>query len=266
VHLLTCARDVLLALWSLKSFYYHSGLTTQLVIHDDGTLSDDMARIFREHFVNCEIIRKKDSDIEMKRYLSGHECCQKYRHESSLAHALKLFDFVYYSRAREILLLDSDVLFFGKPAEMLGYMKAKKGFFMNDYMDDYCLPIDLLQTSLHTAVCGRCNSGILYVPDKTMYDISTIESFLRIVYENWSQVNRIPEIFWIEQTAWAILLSKQEGVFVRLPTAYQIASEPITHETIAHHFVRGGVRNDFYTKGLREVKKSCCLNKRNKPV
>ncbi|MEI8349918.1 MAG: hypothetical protein WCI77_07170 [Candidatus Omnitrophota bacterium] len=264
VHLLTCARDVLLALWCLKSFYYHSGLSMRLVIHDDGTLDDSLVEKFQKHFINCEVIKREDADIEMKQYLKGYEFCERYRYKDFFAHAIKLFDAVYYSRTKEILLLDSDVLFFKKPIEMIESIREKKGFFMNDYREAYCLPAARLQILFNMAIRSRINSGILYLPDKKIYDLNLIESFLKIVYENWEEINRIPEVFWVEQTAWAIFLSKHRGMFTRLPDSYQVSRQPITDTTVSQHFVWDGSRDNFYKEGLREIKKADFLRKFNK--
>lgn len=254
LHLLTCKRDVLMALWCLKTFYYYSELRMPLFIHDDGTLTEDCVSVFKKHFIGCRVSMKKDADAQMRRHLSKYEYCSKYRFGnygwSPLA--IKLFDFIHYSRTMKILTMDSDVLFLRKPKEIIECIKSGRGFFMNDIWDSYSVPNELIKKLLNIQVRNNVNIGIMGIPAGKIYDLDLIELFLSGAYEKG-----FGRDLWTDQTAWAVFASKYKDMFDRLPKTYQISEEPITDRTVSHHFVsgvNGGSRDDFYKRGVRHLK------------
>ena len=79
-----------------------------------------------------------------------------------------------------------------------------------------------------------------------------------------NEKNSSDNYFWREQTAWAILVSKQRKGFMRLPDSYQISKQPISNLTISHHFVKDGSREDFLKKGVCHLKRRGFLKEFNK--
>ena len=79
-----------------------------------------------------------------------------------------------------------------------------------------------------------------------------------------NEKNSSDNYFWREQTAWAILVSKQRKGFMRLPDSYQISKQPVTDLTISHHFVNDGSREDFFKEGVCLLKKNGFLSEINK--
>ena len=100
LHILTCSLDLLSAMWSLKTFYHYSELRPKLVIHDDGSLStSNNLKIFLKHFKNSNFIKRKDADINLKKYLKDYKFCSKFRFEG-LLFSIRLFDYFYYSKSK----------------------------------------------------------------------------------------------------------------------------------------------------------------------
>jgi hypothetical protein len=258
LHVLTCEKDFMDLLWALKTFYFYSKLKTRLTIHDDGTLNSNRVRTLKTHFANCQVVMKNDADIYVGRLLKDHEFCSKYRFDDRTKLGIKLFDFVFYSQTKKIIFLDSDVLFFKKPAEINEFITAGKNFFLSDYMDAFSLPRNLLHTLLGLEIECRVNTGLMFINVEKIYDLVLIESFLKAAYER-----DLPQPPWAEQTAWALIISKYRHLFVRLPNVYQISQQRITETTVSHHFVNDGSRIHFHTKGLRYIKSGKFLNKLN---
>ena len=261
IHVLTCKKDALSALWSLKTFFHYSGLSTRLVIHDDGTLTDDIIQMFLSHFVGSDVIRKRDADIEMREHLRDYEHCSRLRFGQKIDAILsiKLFDFIFLSRTKRVLGIDSDILFFKNPAEIIENMNNSKGCFSSDYKNAYSLPVAEINNKLGIKLRSQVNAGIVYFPGLECYDLNLLESFIKVIYEY-----RRPITFWTEQTCYTGLFSKYEDAFVRLPGTYQLSKRPITGETRSHHFVNDGSRTDFYTKGLKLLKNIGFLSEFNK--
>ena len=220
-----------------------------------------MIQIFLSHFVGCDVIRKRDADIEMREHLRDYEHCSRLRFGQKIDAILsmKLLDFIFLSRTKRVLNIDSDILFFRNPVEIVENMNNNKGCFSSDYLSSYSLPVAELNNKLGIELRSRVNSGIFYFPGLECYDLNLLESFIKVIYDY-----RRPIIFWTEQTCYAGLFSKYEDVFVRLPDTYQLSKSPITGETRSQHFVNDGSRTDFYTKGLKLLKDIGFLSEFNK--
>ncbi len=258
LHTLTCEKDSLNTLWSLKTFCTFSEVRPRVVIYDDGSLSEAAIDIFSEHFLNCQIIRRDRFHRDMEDFLKVHRMSLENSKMKSFYLALKLFGPMYYAKSEYILCLDSDVLFFQKPREMLKHMENGTPFYMNDYQNAYSHPIELLNSLLKINLPHRINSGLFYIAKRDFADnIGLVESYFR----------KVPKCYgmgWLEQTLAAILLSKANAV--RLSSDYQISREPVTDETISHHFVNDGSRPDFYAVGLRRLKSAGFIKKLGDPA
>ncbi len=265
IHMLICERDVTEALWCLKTFYYFSGLRTKLFFHDDGSLKNGSIQTFKKHFVGCEVIRKIDADIFLKKSLGGYEFCSRYRLDSSdrmTITSMKLFDPIFYTQTHKTLILDADVLFFKKPTEIMECMRANRGCFMSDYHDAYSFPREILNRLLGVEMKESVNTGILYIPLDLRNELGFIETFLK-----YSGENGYPHSNWIEQTSWAALFSKHQELFTRLPASYQIADQrAIGSETVSCHLVHNGTRESVYQKSFEYLQAKNFLGTLNESI
>ena len=117
IHVLTSNGDWLNLIWALKSFYRYSARCYALCIHDDGSLERDQRTALSVHFPGTRLIDKAEADARVLPLLSKYPRCAEFRRTNHLSP--KIFDFAAYARSDRILLLDSDVLFFSEPTELL---------------------------------------------------------------------------------------------------------------------------------------------------
>ncbi len=109
-------------LWTLKSFYHFSQRSYPAVIHDDGTLTAADLEILRRHFPDSRVISAAEAESTVAAALKSYPRCARYRGLHSLAR--KVFDIGTYFRADRLLLLDSDLIFFRTPDELLSRLDA----------------------------------------------------------------------------------------------------------------------------------------------
>ena len=250
LHTLTCQKDFVNTIWSLKTFYNFSEKRPRLFIYDDGSLSIDSKKILYDHFISCEIICRDKFNCDMEIFLKSYKSCLKYIKFKSFYCALKLFGPMYYTRSDQILYFDSDVLFFNKPNEMLEHIENGTPFFMSDYQNAYSNSLELLEKMIHVKLMDKMNAGLFHVAKRDFADnMELVDSYFRKVPDIGSNDWRVNRH---EQTLVAILLSKANGV--RLGHDYQISKQPITDKTVCHHFVHDGSRPDFYRIGLRRLR------------
>jgi hypothetical protein len=250
LHTLTCQKDFINTIWSLKSFYNFAEIRPRLVVYNDGSLTNDSKKIFYDHFLNCEIIDREDFNYDMEKFLKSYKSCLKYVKFKSFYCALKLFGPMFYTRSDYILYFDSDVLFFNKPSELLECIENRTPFFMSDYQDAYSHSLEFLERMINFHIISKVNAGLFHVAKRDFVDnMELVDSYLRKVPEIGSNDRRVNRH---EQTLVAILLSKANGV--RLGHDYQISKQPVTDKTVCHHFVNDGSRPDFYRIGLRRLR------------
>lgn len=250
VHTLTSEQDLVSTLWSLKSFYHFCELRPKLTIYEDGSLNNDSKSILSEHFLNCQIIRRDRFHHDMEDFLKAHKSSLKYSKLKSFYCALKFFGPMYYTKSERLLYLDSDVLFFKKPNEILKYIENGIPFYMSDYQDAYSYPLDFLQNLLNAGLTHKINAGLFHLAKRDFADnMELVESYFKKIPETGNNDWRVNRH---EQTLTAMLLSKANGV--PLSNVYQISEEPVTDKTISHHFVNDGSRPDFYRVGLRHLR------------
>jgi len=250
VHILTCKRDLLDALWSLKSFYHFNGIDPMLVVHEDGTFDDICATTLRDHFPGCKIIRLRDANREIRSWLKGRRYAIEYRFERFMFHSIKLFDFYRYSNADSVMSLDSDLLFFRRSDEVLDHLRNGHAFFMSDYRSSYSFEPETLGNKMGMDIITNVNSGLMNLPLKH-YDAELLERFLGLCHEH-----DFPHHGWMEQTAHAVLLSKNPCFSHRLSPLHQISFAEHSKDTISHHYVYDGSRKNIYIVGLKQLRKT----------
>lgn len=244
IHALTCAQDWLNLMWTLKSFYAASGRKYALCIHEDGTLTSGQLQTFREHFPEARIIGRKQADNTMLGALAGFPRCQEFRSANFLS--LKLFDFAHFLRSERLLQLDSDVLFFRKPVELLRRIEDgeyRKNSVNRDVASAYAITPDAAQKYGNVTLAERFNSGLGLI-HRASLRLDWLEEFLAI-----------PGLarghFWrIEQTLAALCSSRFGHDW--LPAAYDVALQSSHKDRPVRHYV-GAIRPYFYREGIREL-------------
>ena len=244
IHVLTSQQDWLNLLWALKSFYRASGRRYALCIHDDGTLEENARRELQCHFPDARFIARDDADRTVLPTLEGFPRCRAFRESNHLSP--KLFDFRQYLQSDRMLLVDSDVLFFENPVELLRRIEDRT-YRLNSFNEDdetaYTVdPQDVL-SRFGLIMPERFNSGLGLVHADSLM-LEWIEDFLAL-----------PGIlghFWrIEQTLYA-LCSARFGVEL-LPAEYRVSLQAGIENCVAKHYV-GPVRHLMYGEGMRTLR------------
>jgi len=249
LHTLTFDQDLLATLWSLKTWYHFSGTRPALTIYAGGPLGAKSEAILFEHFPGCRIIRRKTFNQKMQVFLNNYRSSLKHSIIPSFYCALKLFGPMCFAQAGSILYVDSDVLFFRKPQELLTHIERQSACFNSDYQDAYALPAARLNSLLPLRLEHGVNAGLFHISKKDLgggRDLA--EHYFTAVpeldHQSWT-INRH------EQTLNALLLSRANAE--RLSADYQISHTPVTDSTASHHFVNDGSRPAFYRVGMRRL-------------
>ncbi|MEQ9359079.1 MAG: hypothetical protein RLP97_27685 [Coleofasciculus chthonoplastes F2-STO-03] len=246
IHVLTSSTDWLNLIWVLKSFYHFSGRNYNLCIHDDGTLTDEQCHTLQYHFPDARLIARKIANEAMLGRLKSYPRCLKFRQTNHLSP--KVFDFVAYLESDRMLLLDSDVLFFQEPTELLRRIESPTYSYNSvnrDIASAYTIDSAVVRERMGFTIQPRFNSGLGLIHKKSM-NLGWIEQFLSL-----------PGIighFWrIEQTLFALCSSKF-GVEL-LPEEYDVRLGKGIESYPCRHYV-GAIRHLMYSEGIRDLVKT----------
>jgi len=247
LHVLTGAQDWQLAAWMLASFFHSTGHAWPIVIHEDGTLPVEARETLEAMFPKIRFIGREESDAEMAKVLKPYPLCAGYRAMHPLAQ--KIFDAPHYCTAERFMVLDSDILFFRRPKEILTWADAvnEDCWFNEDVAESALVSPKEAVEELELTLWPRVNSGLCLLHKKSL-DLALCERALERTAILRGKVWRI------EQTLFAICASRH-GKGGMLPKTYEVSlGKHAATGCIARHYV-GAVRDEFYAEGLPRVER-----------
>lgn len=247
VHVLTGANDWQLAAWMLASFFHFTEMAWPIVIHDDGTLPETARTTLSNLFSGVRLIPRSEADLEMGRVLRPYPYCQDYRKSHPLA--LKIFDAPHYANGDRFIVLDSDLLFFRAPGEIVTWANAAEArdcWFNEDVQEGALITAAEAREELKVKLWSRVNSGLCLIY-RPAVDFDFCDQALATTSILRGQIWRV------EQTLFALCASRH-GQGGLLPETYEVSlKRRASPNAVARHYV-GAVRDRFYAEGLKRLR------------
>jgi hypothetical protein len=257
VHLLCYQRDYLSALWALKTFYHFAGVGYPLVIHVQGDAPRRVGDRLQHHFPAARLILQTEADERVETWLRGRGLARLLAARQRTPFMMKLTDFAVCSDSIHILAIDSDVLFFQRPAELLAAVAAASPLTrcQRDPESTYNISEARAWSELGIALAPRVNTGILLFRRDGL-SLQRCDDFL----EN-AEVARATGF--IEQTLFALCASERGGV-AYWPDSYVVSLEPAVNlaAVVARHYA-GPSRSFLTGEGMSELMRAGFLNRLN---
>lgn len=247
IHTLCQRKDSNILAWSLTSFINQSGICPKIVVHDDGSFDRDTANKLEYKFPELKVLFLKKAN----EFISNMtDLSPKLLEHRNRGHKLiyKLIDIFLLSRSKKVMVLDSDVLFFNRPEEILKFINGDTdcdslilrhdGIYDLMLSPDYSVKYNILKNE-----ADYMNSGIiLYNKNKIGADK---------LFEYFENTLRSPGDYFVEMTGWASLIAQTKFKF--LPSdRYRIKGKP-NQNTVLKHFT-GPRRHEFYIYGIDMVR------------
>ena len=232
IRVLTCKRDVGMTLNMVNSLRRYTPFKSiPIYFHNDGSLDDECKRILLS-IENSYIIDRVIADDAISEFIKNYPNCKRYRFENVRIFnntKMKLFDFYFISNSKNILCIDTDILFLNEPKTIIELINKSIPFYFPDFKNAYSF-----SKSSKLNILDTVNVGIFYSPSKDHYDITSIECALNDLF-----TIGITNGDWIEQSAWSHMFYT-DGRYVKLDeTKYQIPNpyQPISLDVESLHFV-----------------------------
>jgi hypothetical protein len=231
-------------IWALKTFYHFAEVDYPLVVHDGGLLPWQIARL-SDHFPGVRFILAADADARYPSELRRRGLNRSAEYRARNVSTRKLFDFYLDSTADYVLTIDSDIVFFRKPDELI---QPPGGWDRNWYNRDcdywYSLSLDELEASFGVRPSPFVNSGLAVVRRESMH-FPAVERYLGH-----------PTLFadrWVAEQTLHALLSTNYGLAF-LPDSYRVGGPPgLTPDLVCKHYP-GTFRPHLYTEGMRHLR------------
>ncbi|MDQ6670033.1 MAG: hypothetical protein M3069_04690 [Chloroflexota bacterium] len=253
VHMLLHHQRILEGIWALYSFAYFSQVKCQIFVHSDGSLTDADAGRLQRVLPGVQVISRTESDQRVEHRLRELGLARSLQFRDSLVFALKLFDPFFFGDHSSFILLDSDVLFFRRPAEVLPALADPScddaiSLYSPDNGFRYCLSAETLQAILGQPCIASFNPGVVRAR-RAVLDLPFVEQCLQRA-EFWGSGTR-PH-YYAELTLWAMQLTTAGAR--SLPPTYAITPPLDGPPPVSGHYCGGGYPATwFYSRGLPQL-------------
>jgi hypothetical protein len=202
IHTVLCARDVPYFVWSLYSLFAQLPFRCPVHVHSDGSIDAKPRARLCGAFPGINIVEIEDATEKVDPLLAAYPNLQWFRRLSF--HALKLVD-VYVFAKSPVLLLDSDVLFFRPPAEMIGSLEFVCGggmVYNCEFDNPRYWELPNLRRSF-PEVIGGLNSGLLLFNPSLVCKLPELEEIVTLIRATGESIPGS-----VEQAIYAVLAGR----------------------------------------------------------
>ncbi len=246
-HILSHKIGLWMTYWTIRSFMGQSGLVPRVIVHDDGTIDAETARMFESKFSNVKVLRREDAD-KLFEQANVPPIIKKAR-QSKNFYILMFLDHFFLSTTRRVMVSDNDILFFSRPTEIIDFMAGKSAvdamyFVAGDGRNP--LPINDAYRQKYADIVDdatRLNSGLM-IFDKSKINIDRIVEYFEHATDFDDHL--------IEQSGWGMILSQVPHAF--FPESTYRLRGGVDHPVIFKHFTKPR-RHEFFAYGIDEARK-----------
>ncbi len=178
MHMLFGARDYLMALWSLASFYRVMPEVGELVVHSDGSLTESHLRVIRRLFPSARIEHASEFMSLHGKSLDQYPVLKKFREVYPKFQSKKLIDQYVLSGKKIRILLDSDLLWFREPTEIVESIRSgvPKPLMMTN--QGALIHVEFADGSKTSDEVAHANSGIVVYREE-QFTLEAVEAYVR---------------------------------------------------------------------------------------
>jgi hypothetical protein len=244
VHVLTGLDDWLLATWALATWFWRTKQNWNVFIHDDGTLPEDAHHHLPLIFPTVSLVSCEEADAKMLPLLQDLPHCRRFRVSHPVGR--KIFDAPQFATSPRYILLDSDVLFFRRPEEILSWTGSPNDecWFVQDAGENALLSLDQARESFGVNLWPWVDTSICLM-QKSVLDMTYCEQALPAIPQGDSLRSA--------QTLLALCASRHDRGGLLSPR-YEVAGKPNNSANVVARHYPGAARDHFYGRGLRRLR------------
>jgi hypothetical protein len=217
------------------------------VVFDDGTLTSIEKDYLTRAVPWTEFVSISEIDGRLDEQLPAERFPTLRSRRIEYPHLRKLTD-LHVGQEDWGMVLDSDMLFFDEPTELMEWFEKPYAFFMQDIADAYGYSAELLANLSQSPVLSKVNVG-LYGLDRAAIDWARIEFWCK------KQLDSEGSSYLQEQGLTALELTAQHALGLS-DTRYQLMpglAEGQSPAAVMHHYVAHSKRSYFQTCWRRAI-------------
>ncbi len=232
------------------SFARQSQRNVTVNLVDDGSLRGVQIQQIRRLFPNGVTVQKEDTHAKLERSLPETHFPYLRKKWNDYINIRKIIDIHLESHGRK-LVLDSDMLFFAPPVEILSWLEQSVSLCLaTDCIESYGYSRSLMESLCQAMIPPRLNVGVCGL-DSELIDWNELERWTQVLIE------REKNSYYLEQALIAMLAAKY-GCVVMPPSRYITCptNEQIKTSTgVLQHYVSDSKPNYFSTawKNARKI-------------
>ncbi len=254
IHMLCGTRDADMGIWASWSIMRFLNGCSRLYVHSDGTLTSEDEAAWRKIIGEVIVIRREQSDAKAGEML-GAETKHLYHWRNTNWASIQLVDAHLFGDAPNLLIMDSDVLTFSKPDEVIKALTSRspKVVWCRDLLNAYSASPEILREVTGVTVVERLCAGFLVTPRFKIADFLEIDRHMSAIDKDpRTEVNH----FWSCQTYYALIAAGYPDSG-ELPEQYSnIASKTPASQVLRHFVGVPRVRFRYFTEGLPKLAKA----------
>jgi len=229
-------------LWSLASWHTAVKNSGQVYIHEDGSFVPSDREIIGKIFPQAKIIDAVYAKNESKVWLKNFPNASKIRNNPRFFFSMKLMDPLFVSNTPYRIIIDTDILWFKEPIEILKHIKDKTSFMSQALLGNLRNPFRFKDGSHIGIKLEVMNSGIVGY-ELNQYRIDDLEEFC-------GKIDETSDTHFFEQTGYAWILNKYSDIDLLDMSKYVLKQGSLPKSAVARHYP-GPSREKYWFEGIR---------------
>lgn len=250
IHMLCGKRDLDMGIWASWSLMRFLDGEARLFVHSDGTLTEADVELWRAIVGQLVLIPREERNRVVSAGI-GALTPKLHAWRCTNWASTQLVDSHFFGEASRMILMDSDVLVFSRPTEVLAAVTAKEPVvtWCNDLRNAYSASRELIKAVTGVMIPPRLCAGFMVTPRFGTDDFQAIESAMSaIAADGRISLNH----FWSCQTYYALAAARRTAV--PLPPRYANSDGATAVEMPLRHYVGvPKIRFRYFTEGLTSL-------------
>lgn len=252
VQMLCGHSHVTMGIWSLWSLLRWADGKMTPVIQSDGSLTPEDITRFRKFFPQIRFTMPEDVKPWVEKRLAGSEFEFLRTFFGTHFFGSRLLASHMSERARVIVGLDSDVLFFDRPTEIIEQCAvAQNSPVLTSFRDEFdwvsvFAPVKEIEARCETRIQCGFNAGMVVLPKFGDEQFRFMERMLRAYTPEW-------RAHYFADQALLALMAGEFG-WHELPSSYQLGEETNSPDALSIHYISNRkVRPRFFSEGITRL-------------
>ena len=247
IYFLTGKNYLYQTLFCIRSLVKFSTEKFQFILVDDGSFDHKLVAHIQKQIQGCIIVMQAEVDKNLQQLLPAQQYPHLYQKRKVYPHLKKLTDIHTLPGTDWKLVLDSDMLFWNTPDEIIHWLKnPREPIHMVDCVESYGYSKQLMEQLSGHAIPSLLNVGAIGL-NSTRINWSAVDTWIHLLEEKEGSS------YYLEQALTAMLIGYQRSIILD-KDKYKVNPNPSDIKPrVLHHYVDLS-KKYYYTQAWRKIK------------